>query len=301
MPKPLSTPRWADVGGTITVPSSGRKDTGWTPASVPTDGEWNWFNNLTYQWCTWLDAFESTAHTWSALQTFGSMSVGTFTATGVATFGGASVFNGAVTLNNTFDAMSASYFAANVNFNSTIFVTGTATFLGNAIFDTASFNDDVTFNDFVEMNSTLHVDSIATFDQGVTVPLNGGGVNFTGANNLATDSVVNKAVALNTPKVWAHITLNGTATPVITDGFNIASVSQAGSVVTVTIAGDMANANYAVIATVDAQGAAATKHTWIGTRTAGAFDVGISNADGTLPGIGATSGHRINLIVMGRQ
>lgn len=76
MSKPVSTPRWASTGGAnIVVPSSGKKDIGWVAGEAPDDGIWNWHFNLTYQWTVWLDAFESTIHTWTALQTFGSLAV----------------------------------------------------------------------------------------------------------------------------------------------------------------------------------------------------------------------------------
>jgi len=53
MAKPLSLPRWADVGGEITVPSSGKQDIGWI-AEKPARQYFNWWMNLVYQWLVYL-------------------------------------------------------------------------------------------------------------------------------------------------------------------------------------------------------------------------------------------------------
>ncbi len=53
--KPSTLPRWADVGGAIAVPSSGRRDTGYTPGFKPLHDEDNWYRNLVYQWIVWLN------------------------------------------------------------------------------------------------------------------------------------------------------------------------------------------------------------------------------------------------------
>lgn len=47
---PDSLPRWADVGGEITVPASGKMDVGWEDAELPPHDVFNWHQNLTYQW-----------------------------------------------------------------------------------------------------------------------------------------------------------------------------------------------------------------------------------------------------------
>ncbi len=56
MAKPTSLPRWADVGGDIVEPASGKKDTGWIEDEIPPAQYFNWLENLTYQWLVWLDA-----------------------------------------------------------------------------------------------------------------------------------------------------------------------------------------------------------------------------------------------------
>lgn len=55
MAKPTNTPRWADVGGAIVEPTSGKKDIGHVPAERPPAQYLNWLFNLIYQWVAWLD------------------------------------------------------------------------------------------------------------------------------------------------------------------------------------------------------------------------------------------------------
>src|SRR3990172_1579843 len=52
--KPTSVPRWADVGGDIVEPTSGKKDIGWVFNEEPPAQYFNWLLNLTYQWLQYL-------------------------------------------------------------------------------------------------------------------------------------------------------------------------------------------------------------------------------------------------------
>lgn len=52
--KPSSVPRWADVGGAIVEPSSGKKDIGWAAGERPPAQFFNWLLNLIYQWILYL-------------------------------------------------------------------------------------------------------------------------------------------------------------------------------------------------------------------------------------------------------
>ena len=54
MAKPTNTPRWANSGGAIVEPTSGKKDVGWVVAEKPPAQFWNWLANLTWQWLDWL-------------------------------------------------------------------------------------------------------------------------------------------------------------------------------------------------------------------------------------------------------
>lgn len=55
MPKPTSTPRWADVGGDIVEPSAGKKNVGWLADERPPAQYFNWLLNTIYLWCKWID------------------------------------------------------------------------------------------------------------------------------------------------------------------------------------------------------------------------------------------------------
>lgn len=74
MAKPLVKPRWAS---TVTAdptryfePPAGKKDIGWDVGERPPAQYENWLRGTTNDWIDWLDAYESTAHTWTATQTF---------------------------------------------------------------------------------------------------------------------------------------------------------------------------------------------------------------------------------------
>lgn len=74
MAKPTLKPRWAT---TVTAdptryvePPAGKKDIGWDVGERPPAQYENWLRGTTGQWIDWLDTFESTAHTWTATQTF---------------------------------------------------------------------------------------------------------------------------------------------------------------------------------------------------------------------------------------
>jgi hypothetical protein len=55
MTRPLTFPRWADAGGAIVVPTSGKLDIGFVPGERPPAQYVNWFQNLDYQWLQYLD------------------------------------------------------------------------------------------------------------------------------------------------------------------------------------------------------------------------------------------------------
>lgn len=97
MSKPATLPEWAtDGGATITEPLLAEKQTGFVAGTKPPAGWFNWILNLLYAWIVWLDAFESTAHTWSAAQTF----TATFTVNGAAAFNAAAHFTDIATFDN---------------------------------------------------------------------------------------------------------------------------------------------------------------------------------------------------------
>lgn len=68
MAKPTNLAFWD--GATKVEPTTPQKTTGWTNGDRPPASWFNWWMNLVHLWIAWLDAFESTVHTWSAVQTF---------------------------------------------------------------------------------------------------------------------------------------------------------------------------------------------------------------------------------------
>jgi hypothetical protein len=70
MSKPTELPEWGTTSTNITDPPLSYKQPGFpTGAQVPS-GVLNWLLFTIYSWILWLSTFESTAHTWSAVQTF---------------------------------------------------------------------------------------------------------------------------------------------------------------------------------------------------------------------------------------
>ncbi len=55
MARPAELPRWADVGGDIETPSSGKQDIGWLVNERPPAQYFNWLANTTYLWTQYLD------------------------------------------------------------------------------------------------------------------------------------------------------------------------------------------------------------------------------------------------------
>ncbi len=68
MAKPSAQPRWADVGGAISDPPSNKKDVGWAAGERPKAQFLNWWQNVVYQWTTYLSNLENEALTWVAKQ-----------------------------------------------------------------------------------------------------------------------------------------------------------------------------------------------------------------------------------------
>lgn len=68
MAKPTADTKWSSIG-TKVEPSSGQKDAGWAVGQKPPAQWLNWWMDAVDQWKVWLAAFESTVHTWTALQT----------------------------------------------------------------------------------------------------------------------------------------------------------------------------------------------------------------------------------------
>lgn len=89
MPKPTNLYRWAtaqtDPGAETTEPTEPEKNQGWINATKPRAGYMNWLQNGAHKWIEWLDAFESTVHTWTATQTMSSAAIQDLTSSGLFT------------------------------------------------------------------------------------------------------------------------------------------------------------------------------------------------------------------------
>jgi len=53
--KPTVLPRWANVGGDVVTPLSGKQDIGWVPQERPPAEYMNWLALHAYNWHAWLD------------------------------------------------------------------------------------------------------------------------------------------------------------------------------------------------------------------------------------------------------
>lgn len=72
MTKPTDLAQWGSTlspGADLTVPGSTEKLGGWQ-IGKPRRQYMNWWQQAVYRWMVWLDALETTAHTWIAEQTF---------------------------------------------------------------------------------------------------------------------------------------------------------------------------------------------------------------------------------------
>lgn len=71
MAKPTNLAEWGTSGSAVIAePLLAEKQLGWGVAKKPPAQWMNWWMKTVYTWIVWLDAYESTAHTWTALQTF---------------------------------------------------------------------------------------------------------------------------------------------------------------------------------------------------------------------------------------
>lgn len=74
MAKPTTLPRWADTVSAdptkLNEPPDAKKDIGWLVSEKPPAQWFNWLFWTVWQWCLWLQGFESTAHSWAAVQSF---------------------------------------------------------------------------------------------------------------------------------------------------------------------------------------------------------------------------------------
>lgn len=92
MVKPTNLAEWGTGTAPIVEPTLPQKQAGFLVSDRPPAQYFNWFWNLVHQWIVWLDSFESTAHAWSAFQTFSQFENTT-----------AAIFNGSLDVNDAFN------------------------------------------------------------------------------------------------------------------------------------------------------------------------------------------------------
>lgn len=183
MSKPTNLAAWGATA-TKVEPSTGVKSAGWAPNQRPPAQWFNWWMNAVALWMVWLDAFESTAHSWTANQTWSG---------GAEIIAEDAIFSGEVDI-------------------TTLFVSGTSTF-GNSIFGFSTFSNGVLIQTTImNVTAAAHFSGITTIDTliagAVTVEgnvlIDGG--NFDGGNGTWTLPQVDFTNGDNIPTVNAHNT-----------------------------------------------------------------------------------------------
>lgn len=269
MPKPVTLPIWATTAGPsdLTEPLLAEKQAGWPVGYEPPSQWFNWWMLLVYNWVVWLDAFESTAHTWTALQQF-SLGISAYGADvnfltgdtgktvyvlGAANFffcEGTAEFTGPTTTDVLVVGGSAQFdldstFTGPAQFNGTAGFADAATFGGPAEFTatvavntTSEFNDQVVIAKDHATNPSVSVTNTTGGPAGKFVSAAGtpaldvdGFIDMAGASatNYAVSGHKNTLTKDNFCKAWCVVQLNGAAAPTLVDAFNIESVSRSGN------------------------------------------------------------------------
>lgn len=116
------------------------------------------------------------------------------------------------------------------------------------------------------------------------------------ADPTSTTSVTDRITPVSFVKAWANLTL-GAASPTVNAAFNVASTSCAANEVTVTIAGDMASANYAVSAVFGS----ASHIPRVTSTAAGSFVIGANDAAGTVINLCSGGTPVLHVMAIGAQ
>lgn len=232
MSKPTELTRWATDGGADVVePGSGTKDAGYGDAAAPDAGELNWMLNRIYLWEVWLNAFESTAHTWSAAQTFNAAVSFGVTGTSVVFVDGfhsegTAQFDVNVLIGTDLDVTGDLTLGGALTLATTLDVTGVSTFHGNTVFGGTGHAHQHAFQGDV----TISGDLLAKIHCDFTDP-------------VSTLAIANTLQPIVTVKAAAFFSCNGTTTPTYNDGHGVASIAQhaTNGLVTITFATAFAN------------------------------------------------------------
>lgn len=192
--KPSELPEWATGAADIVDPLLAEKQAGWTEGYEPPSQWFNWWMNLVYTWCVWLDAFETTAHTWTEVQTFDQGFNTNFPASSC-------LFNDAqfagevdmVEIHVSGAGSRASDFGYLVGFG------GLATFSGGVLIQTLPLNVTAaaTIGGTLTANGTFIANGPAVFEGNVQID----GGNFDGGNGTWTLQQVAFSASRSTPIV----------------------------------------------------------------------------------------------------
>lgn len=118
----------------------------------------------------------------------------------------------------------------------------------------------------------------------------------------SSTALVNRITGASFAKAWGMFTLDGASGIALDDGINVTSVAiVGGAYILVTIAGDMASVNYAVLLTSETNGAETQGLTAVvGYRAVGTFRIYLHGPTGTpINPNGETNS--ISFVVFGRQ
>lgn len=153
--KPTSVARWADVGGAIVVPPSGKQDIGWVPGEAPPAEYFNWIENLAYQWQKWL---------YDGNCAFAALSASTFSVSGASSFAAAG-FSGLLTASAGITIPTGQ--ALTLAGTTTLSVGGLATFSALATFNAGIATTSLTVSNNTTLGDSgadsLTVNAAATF------------------------------------------------------------------------------------------------------------------------------------------
>lgn len=228
MAKPTNLGLWATTGAK-TEPSTGVKAAGWAPNQRPPAQWFNWWMNAIYLWMVWLDAFESTTHTWTATQTWsggaeivaedaiftGEVDIFNLVGTDAAVFETTILVVGIATL-TTLHVTGASTFDGNVQMSGVtsidnLVVNGPTVFEGNVLFDGVNVNGSnglwtLPQVDFTSGNNNSTVNAENTGGSGT-----GGAAGWFKNNDNLQPALVAEATSLSDVAIQAkgHIELQG--------------------------------------------------------------------------------------------
>jgi hypothetical protein len=271
--KPTTLPRWATDGAALLVePNEGKKDIGWVVAEPPPAQVVNWQENLTYQWCAYLDDLENQALVWTKQHNWTAPVVvqpgspdydnaDAITATGngvgrgITAVGGSSGGVGLYCLGgtNSYGLEVAGHgtgvgavIAGGVSGRGAHISAGGGNNTGARVWGTGT---GVAAEFFGGASGGSGLEATPGGSSTVAVDCKTGGVKFSGTQPTSTaDPGQNVLWALLGARAFGHITTNGSGGVTVSDGCNVATVGVTSSYVQITVARAFASVNYCCLA-----------------------------------------------------